>query len=77
MRLQTCNDSSDLLADQIERIVQLRTSGMVRGLHVRILGGEVVLSGRANSYYTKQLATHAALAAITKDARLKNEIDVC
>jgi hypothetical protein len=49
------------LEELIEKEVRLRTCGRVRGLQVRILEGQVVITGRASTYYAKQLVTHAAL----------------
>ncbi|TXT20601.1 MAG: hypothetical protein FD138_4194 [Planctomycetota bacterium] len=64
------------LADTVERYVRLRTGGTIRGLHVDVTDGEVILSGRTSTYYNKQLATHAALDAAS-ELSLTNEIEVC
>ena len=63
------------LADEVERLVQARTSGLIRGLRVDVQRGEVVLSGRTHTYYAKQLATHAALDAL-ENRVLTNHIEV-
>jgi hypothetical protein len=76
MKLQTCSVTPQVLVDVIEQYVQSRTRGMVRGLHVELVDGKVVMSGRASTYYAKQLATHAAMAAI-EDVSLTNDIEVC
>ena len=52
-----------------------KTSGLIRDLRVNVLAGEVVLTGRAATYYAKQLATHAALDACD-DLTLTNDIEV-
>ena len=77
MNVQTWSESSQTLAESIEKSVQLRTKGMIRGLHVEVGNRGVVVSGRTSTYYTKQLATHAVLDAVEKDIRLTNDIEVC
>lgn len=64
MNLLTSVGSPQVLKETLERLVQTRTGGMVRGLRVDVLDGEVILSGRTSTYYAKQLATHAALNAV-------------
>ena len=76
MALQMKSESPRSLRETIERSVQSRTGGMIRGLRVDVADGEVVLSGRTSTYYSKQLATHAALGA-AEDLSLTNEIEVC
>ena len=63
-------------ADMVERFVRLRTGGTIRSLHVEVHDGEVLLSGRTSTYYSKQLATHAALDA-ANELTLTNDIEVC
>ena len=48
---------------------------MIRELRVEVLNDTIVLTGRTATYYTKQLATYAALDLL-KDATLTNEIEV-
>jgi hypothetical protein len=60
---------------RLERLVQGRTGSRIRDLHVEVRDDEVVLTGRANSYYAKQLATHATLGEIAPRS-LTNSIDV-
>jgi len=64
------------LTERIEHYVHTRTGGNIRNLRVDIDHDMIVLSGQTGSYYNKQLATHAVLAALT-DADLKNDITVC
>lgn len=71
------------LARGIERLVRERTRGGVRRLRIRVGGTGVVLHGDAASYHLKQLATHAALAAVSPAERgrplrvaLRNEIAI-
>jgi hypothetical protein len=45
----------------IRNAVQLKTSGRIRGLRVALSNGRLIISGYAATYYSKQLATHAAL----------------
>ena len=75
MRLQTCYESPNSLQEHVERVVRSRTGGMIRELRVEVLDDEIVLTGRTATYYTKQLATHAALGLL-KDAALTNDIEV-
>ena len=64
------------IAETVERYVRLRTGGTIRGLHVEVEDGEVILTGRTSTYYNKQLATHAALDA-ADELSLTNDIQVC
>jgi len=75
MKLITRNEGSHLVAESVERLVRSRTGGGIRNLRVEVAEGEVVLSGRTTTYYNKQLATHAALAA-ADDVSLTNDIEV-
>lgn len=75
MEVQTLPDARQAVLDRVERLVRQRTSGLVRGLRVEVLPGEVVITGRASTYYAKQLATHAALEAC-EDFTLTNDIEV-
>ena len=75
MELQTLPDAQQLLATRVERMVREKTTGLIRDLRVSVLPGEVILTGRAATYYAKQLATHAALDAC-EDLTLTNDIEV-
>lgn len=68
-------DSMGALAEHVERLVRQRTGGLIRNLKVAVLSGEVLLTGRASTYYAKQLATHAALDACDH-LTLTNDIEV-
>ena len=63
------------LAEEIEGLVQRRTGGQIRGLHVEVYGDRVIITGRTSTYYAKQLAQHAAMDAAGHDC-LSNEIEV-
>jgi osmotically-inducible protein OsmY len=63
------------LAEEIEGIVQRRTGGQIRGLHVEVDQDRVIITGRAATYYAKQLAQHAAMDAAGHEC-LTNEIEV-
>jgi hypothetical protein len=77
MDIQVGLDIPQAITESIERVVQLRTGGMVRDLRVEVFEESVVISGRASTYYTKQLATHAAFDAIRNDKmNLTNDIEV-
>jgi hypothetical protein len=59
----------------IRQRIESRLHGRVRNLAVRVSGKTVVLEGQCATYYTKQLAQHAALG-ILEDEHLENEIAV-
>jgi hypothetical protein len=61
--------------EQLEAQVQSRLSGRVRELRLVVAGQGLILRGRARSYYAKQLAQHAVMAA-TALRILANEIEV-
>jgi hypothetical protein len=63
------------LAVAIRQRIELRLGGRVRELAVRIAGDTVVLEGKCYTYYTKQLAQHAALGVL-EDEQLENCIMV-
>lgn len=52
------------LAIAIRQRIESRLAGRVRELAVRIRGEAIVLEGRCATYYTKQLAQHAALGVL-------------
>ena len=68
--------SSDILVEQVEQAIQLRTGGRVRGLRIHYVDGCVIISGRTSTYYNKQLVTHAAMT-VADDALVMNEVEVC
>lgn len=68
--------SSDILVEQVEQAIQLRTGGRVRGLRIHYVDGCVIISGRTSTYYNKQLVTHAAMT-VADDATVMNEVEVC
>jgi hypothetical protein len=63
------------LAVAIRQRIESRLGGRIRDLAIRIQGRTIVLEGRCATFYTKQLAQHAALGVI-EDERLENEIVV-
>jgi len=67
--------SSRRLAARIKIAVREATAGKVHWLDVEVAAAEVVLRGRSGTYYSKQLAQHAAMR-IAGDRRLLNEIEV-
>jgi hypothetical protein len=67
---------AESLAEEITRLVQSRTGGQIVGLNVSVTGADVIISGRASTYYLKQLATHAALDLAGRFASLTNDIVV-
>jgi hypothetical protein len=63
------------LAVAIMQRIESRLPGRVRNLAVRIKADTIVLEGQCATYYTKQLAQHAALG-ILEDEHLENAIIV-
>lgn len=66
---------AERLADLIEQRIQARTSGRIRNLKVVCSDGQVRISGQCATFYTKQLAQHAAMGVI-EDETVVNEIVV-
>lgn len=61
------------LALAIEHQIRQRTNGRVKRLEVQVLDGTVIVTGDADSYYTKQLAMEGivdVLGAIETDIQL-------
>lgn len=75
MKVDAPLSSRQTLSEHIERLVRQRTSGLIRDLKIDVLPGEILLTGRASTYYAKQLATHAALDAC-EHLTLTNDIEV-
>jgi hypothetical protein len=63
------------LTISVRQRIESRLGGRVRDLAVRVVGETVVLEGKCATYYTKQLAQHAALAVL-EDEQLENAIAV-
>ena len=57
----------------IEQRIESRVRGRVRNLTVRVFEGLVILEGQCATYYTKQLAQHAALGVLEEE-HLENAI---
>jgi hypothetical protein len=68
-------EEADHLAASIEQAVQRETDHGVDNLTVEVSTHGVQLRGRCSTYYTKQLAQHAAMAMAGAD-RLVNSIEV-
>lgn len=76
MAYDTHTSFAEDLAHRIEQLVWIKTSGAVRNLRVEVCSECVVLSGRTDTYYAKQLATQAVLDEVD-DLPLTNDIVVC
>jgi hypothetical protein len=63
------------LAHRIRERIQVRLNGRIHDLRVEVDGKHVVLNGRCATYYSKQLAQHAALGVL-EDEHLENAIIV-
>ena len=68
-------DRATGLAAAITQRIESRLPGRVRNLQVRITSEGVVIEGFCATYYTKQLAQHAALGVL-EDEHLENAIVV-
>jgi hypothetical protein len=65
--------SEERLSIVIVRLIERRTGNKVQDLHVLVKGDQISLHGRCASFYTKQLAQHAAMS-VAMGATLHNEI---
>jgi uncharacterized protein YfaP (DUF2135 family) len=63
------------LAVAIRQRIESRLGGRVRELAIRVRGNTIVLEGSCATFYTKQLAQHAALGVL-EDEQLENLIVV-
>jgi hypothetical protein len=63
------------IAIAIRQRIESRLGGRIRDLAIRVRGQAIVLEGRCATYYTKQLAQHAALGVLD-DEQLENAIVV-
>ncbi len=68
-------EEAERLVASIERAVQAGTSGGVENLCVEVNRDGVLLTGRCETFYCKQLAQHAAMAT-PGGQRLVNHIEV-
>lgn len=66
---------SNLTESDILQTLSNRTNNAVSSLTVRFDKGHVVISGRAPSYYAKQVVTQTALAHVGS-RQVRNEISV-
>lgn len=75
-------DSSQVAAQRkfleaaIEERIRSRLQGRVRNLRVEVRDEIVMLQGQCATFYTKQLAQHAAMGVL-EDEHLENAIVVC
>ena len=63
------------LATRIQERIASRLGRRIRDLEVRVVGNAVKIAGRCSTYYSKQLAQHAALGVI-EDETIQNNIEV-
>jgi hypothetical protein len=69
------NERRRQLAIAIRQRIETRLAGRIRDLAVCVKGDTIVLEGRCATYYTKQLAQHAAFGVL-EDEHLENAIVV-
>ncbi len=62
------------LADRIRQRIERRLTGRIRNLHVHVSENAIVLSGQCNTFYTKQLAQHAAMGVMEYERLINNLI---
>ncbi|WP_437192389.1 hypothetical protein [Planctomicrobium sp. SH527] len=65
----------ELALARLEQRISHQTAGRIHNLRVQAVGEGILLSGRTNTYYAKQLATQIALDA-DSSLLLKNSIEV-
>jgi hypothetical protein len=74
-----CTDETSELGRKlvaaVKQRIETRLPGRVRNLSVMLRSGTIVLEGQCATYYTKQLAQHAALGVL-EDEHLENAIVV-
>jgi hypothetical protein len=74
-----CEIGKDLRAaaqlEQLESHLQSNLAGRVRDVRLMVRGDALVLQGRCQTYYAKQLAQHAVMQACSYRL-LSNEIEV-
>jgi hypothetical protein len=61
--------------DQLEQLIAHRLGNRIRRLQVAFRDSGVILRGRSETYYSKQLAQHAIMA-VSDLPILANEIEV-
>lgn len=66
---------AERLTAKIEQAVWHATAASVKNLRVELQNGEVILTGRCRTYYTKQIAQHAAMGSAVGWS-VVNQIDV-
>ena len=74
-RYGNCLAVEDEISARIERTIRSRAGGRIHDLRVEVSGDDVVVSGRTNTYYAKQIATHAAMDEI-RQRTVINSIEV-
>jgi hypothetical protein len=66
------SDARPTLAQQVETKVRQLTHGRIRNLVVKVVQGQVFVSGQVPSRHAKQLAMHGALELISGDCFSEN-----
>ncbi|MEX2309499.1 MAG: hypothetical protein WD738_18000 [Pirellulales bacterium] len=69
-------DRHQQLQVAIRQRIESRLPGRVRDLVVRVFADTVLLEGQCATYYSKQLAQHAAMGVLEEGEHLKNSIVV-
>lgn len=64
------------LESAIRQRIEQRLHGRVRNLVVQVTGTLVTLEGQCSTFYSKQLAQHAAMGVLEEE-HLENSIVVC
>jgi hypothetical protein len=77
MHVESYPSISQSVEERVEQTVLARTGGRIRELRVHLSGDRLVITGRTSTYYSKQLATHAAIDAAATEFPVQNEVEVC
>jgi hypothetical protein len=74
-RAEDTSERGRKLVAAVKQRIETRLPGRVRNLTVTLRAGTIILEGQCATYYTKQLAQHAALGVL-EDEHLENAIIV-
>lgn len=69
-------ERNEQLAAAIKQRIESRLPGRVRKLSVRAEENRIIIEGQCATYYTKQLAQHAAIGVLEEEHQLENAIVV-
>jgi hypothetical protein len=73
--MNRANDPTEAEIARLQILIENRLAGRIHGLRIRFENNGLVLEGRTRTYYTKQLAQHAAMKESPLPIRI-NAIEV-